>query len=175
MSEKIWSSSRLRRLDFGRLGGAKMEWIFAGALGLIIILSLVITLWPSDSTVGIGDAPKQHYVCVKCQHEFEKDIMSFSKEELGGGMRMPEAQGPAILVDCPSCKATQSCWPAIQCPECKKWFISQQDVAFMRYYVAQQPIPEGVWRIRSKCTHCGTVPYEWRMRQVPGESESETD
>jgi len=97
-----------------------------------------------------------HYVCVKCQHEFEKKLHEFAASDLETGIRMPAAGGPAVLLDCPSCKATQSCWPAMQCPKCKKWFISQQDVAFMRYCAAQQPIPEAVWRIRSKCPHCGT-------------------
>ena len=166
MSERIWRGSRLKRLDFSRRSGNKIEYVFVGVLGLIIILSLFITFGGGSSRTPEAKMMELHLVCAKCQHEFTKPLNDLPKSasEMGMENRFPNG-APMVLLDCPQCKAKESCWLADQCPKCKKWYIPQTNMEVMRYRKAGRDIPLGVWQTRNKCSHCGTVPEEWFQRE----------
>ena len=58
MSRNVWKSCHCKRLEFGRLGGNKVEYILAGALALIIVLSLLLTfkglIWGGGVNAKLG-------------------------------------------------------------------------------------------------------------------------
>ena len=169
MSPNVWRSRDCKRFEFGRMGGNKVEYILAGALALIIILSLFVTL--TGVIWGRGGSRKDvihHLICEKCGHEFKKTPQELAElsEELGqmyGGpdaMMLMQMRGP--ILDCPKCGAEKSCWLAVRCPNCEKWVLSQvQRVLYEAHRTRRQPPPD----LRDICPHCRTDTMEWHKER----------
>ncbi|HUS47250.1 MAG TPA: hypothetical protein VNA25_25190 [Phycisphaerae bacterium] len=142
-----------KRFEFGR-GAGKSEYLLAGGLGVVIIAALALAIWGMfGGRISGPKAPTElHYKCEKCQHEFTVPL----DELTAAPDAMDELQ--ASVRDCPSCGAKQSCWRCIECPNCKKYYISQSEKARLEAMRIGRTEPEG---IQDKCPYCQTVMLEW--------------
>ena len=168
MSRNVWKSCHCKRLEFGRLGGNKVEYILAGALALIIVLSLLLTFKGLIWGGGVSRADVvHHFICQACRHEFEKTPKELAEmsEELGQMYRGPDAMmlmqmgGPVL--DCPQCGAKRSCWLAMRCPNCQKWFVSEAQKAMYEAHRTRRRPPAN---IRHECPHCKIDIVEWHKQ-----------
>jgi len=133
-----------------------MEYVFAGALALIIISSLVLTIYHvgGDKTGSGGRIIRLE--CQSCGHQFEltpKEMME--KNSAGpGGMPAPGmVPGMAMSLDCPSCKIESSAIPMTRCPACEKYYVSEASKYPEAYMSGQMP-PD-------ICPHCNTDRIQW--------------
>lgn len=123
-----------------------MDHVFGGALAVVIVLALGMTVWSTmfkGHGGGGGRSDNLHYKCIECQHEFE--VESIPRE------KMREAGDPSMaLLDCPSCGEESSAIQMIDCPDCGEYYVSQRT----RYMIEHnRPAPSDV---RDVCPHCGT-------------------
>lgn len=123
MSMQIGSDPGTSRLNFN-LGGGRMEYIFGGALGLIILLAVVFTIWGgSEDTkpVPSSAAPVARCWCVNEGKEVEVKGMSFMQVRMlmmSGNVRMSPP--------CPSCQRRGVMLPEFVCPKCKNSFATAE-------------------------------------------------
>lgn len=92
------------------------------------------------------------FQCEKCAHQFSVPLEEMSDD--------PDAMAELefSVRDCPSCGAKKSCWLTIQCPTCKKHYISQSVKVRLQAMRQGRTGPEG---IQDVCPHCGTNLLEW--------------
>jgi len=146
-----------QRLNLGRGGGKgfNMEYLFAGALAVIILGSLILTIY---FTLGGGEPSpgdlEVTFKCAKCGYEFSK-----KPEEVRpmGPDMMPMPMGAPgmapIALDCPKCGAKKSAFQAVKCPNCGAFYISQ---------ITTHPVAPGEGRqLRDVCPKCGTDRIQW--------------
>lgn len=158
MSEMHVSGFSGKRFDFGRGGGGKKEYLLAAGLGVVIIGALALAIWGMfGGSISGPKAPTElHFKCEKkqCGHEFTVPIEEISDT--------PDAMAELefSVRDCPECGAKQSCWRCIECPNCKKYFISQREKARLQAMRVGRTEPEG---IQDVCPYkdCKTNLLEW--------------
>lgn len=133
-----------------RGGDDKMQYLLAGALVLVIVISLVATFasfFGSDS--GPGGPKEMHYWCEDTKQEVVLDPSQFTPEQMMGdpvhGMRIVNPDtGKRSLI------------PMMQCPKCQKWFVpdSWKD-------------PRGMMTPNQQlvCTHCDTDVIQYQREQ----------
>jgi len=147
-----------RFLDLGggalRGGGRGMEFLLAGALGLIIIGSLGLTLYSLFGEPGAAGGTGRElprFQCQKCGHEFampsEKVYEMVPETELS-------RYGIARL-DCPKCGARKSALEMTKCPKCGKYYLSEGMKARGDAFTQREP-KAGEQAHREVCPHCGT-------------------
>ncbi|MCD4824427.1 MAG: zinc-ribbon domain-containing protein [Phycisphaerae bacterium] len=131
-------------------GGGNMQYILAGTLVLIIIISLVSLI----STLTDSDTPKTgdselHFWDIEKQQEFTKQAneMDFEMMMMVDG---PEAQ----LVQSPL-TGKKTGIMMIKCPNCKRYFIPEDWKQGKIAHDAQK-----------KCTHCGTDYDEYYRKKA---------
>ena len=84
MSDTKWSLVT-KRLDLGKSGGGspKMEYLMVGVLGLIILVSLGMTLhhlfFGGSAGPGSSTSNEMHFQCMQCKYEFVKSGKEFTK------------------------------------------------------------------------------------------------
>jgi len=131
------------------------EILMAGALGLIIIVSLAVTFSGLFGGGGTSNGTSEiYFICEKCKHEFAvepKDIQPEEMEEMG--------YMPFITLDCPNCGGKKTALQAIKCPnpECGKLYIGDS----VRYAEEAMMGKE----IRDVCPYCGTDLLEWKRKE----------
>ena len=134
-------------------GRISSEHLFAGAIGVVIVAALALTI---AFTFGGGrkeldpDAGLWHYKCEQCGEEFTKPPTPVSRERMiGGDMKMdPVSIDPRV--DCPKCNAKQAALKMTQCPNCKKWYVDPR---------INDPSAKRV------CPHCNMSFNQWMAEQ----------
>lgn len=171
---KKWQDPDIKRFEIGRMGDKKMEFLLAGLLVVIIVVSLFLSLgkffWSGDGRTLDSSV---HLACLVCDYEFEisheeADKITKDLGRYGGpsGMMamMSSTRGP--FTDCrnPECGKKMSAWVALQClnPECKKYYVSDLRVAaYKSLQAGRQPkdFPD-------KCTYCGKDQQQLREQRA---------
>lgn len=138
------------------LGGKNMEYILAGVLLLIIIAAVVLSVGGiqcGGGTAGPGGQPMVK--CVECDEEWEisqEEASRFNREM----ERSMEREGGDTSIgwgwDCPTCKKEGCVFLMIQCPSCKKYYLSK------RYTDPAAFVKAGR---RDICPECDTDVYKW--------------
>jgi DNA-directed RNA polymerase subunit RPC12/RpoP len=124
MFRTLWNSTSAR-FDLGGKQMGKMEYLLGGALTLIILGSLAISLYsffrggPNTSQVK----PVITYHCDKCGHEF--DFQAPEPDPNNPNAMMPDPMMGPRPIECPQCHAKPfSAWLMNRCvdPKCGKLF-----------------------------------------------------
>ena len=122
-------------------GAVNMEYVFAGALAVIILGSLALTFHFGPSRDD-AELPEPHWQCEKCGAVLVGDLMT--EEEMDSKM------GPGGVLrptDCPKCGAKDSLYQTLRCPQCGEWYIPA---------TAKSPDGQIVGQdIRNVCPKCG--------------------
>ena len=149
MSETSQASSKMKL--GGQGGGKNMDYLFAAALILVIVVSLVLTIkFSSGGPNNVVDIDLR-FQCQQCGHEFfiTPDEVWAQKSGSGGGPGMPGAMGPGVVraIDCPECGTKDSCIQMVQCPnpDCKKYFLAESS---------------------DVCPHCGVDRMQWHREEA---------
>lgn len=127
------SSNRLKRfgvrqLNLGGGGGSgNMEYVFAGALALVIIGSLVLTFMNLFGGPGTNvDVEPLRFKCLQCDHEFTvapEDLPQPDDPEMASMMYGPMG----MRIPCPKEECGGMAVQMQKCLKCGEWFVS--DVA----------------------------------------------
>ena len=155
------SVERLKSRLFS-VGGGKAEYFLAGALGIIIIGALVMTLepwhWVSHAS---GPTPQLIYKCSdpNCGFEFPVDKPVIDPN-------LPPGRPPSFTLDCPQCGGKQCCWPTAVCPNCGGRYIPESSM----FMVRRNFRPGVMEQDHDKCPHCGIDIQEW-YRTHPRKSQ----
>ena len=136
-----WSASGVKRLDFGGGGQAgRMEWVFGGALVVIIIGVIALLIYSQTGPgVKINTNPEIHLQCLnpECRNELVKFYKEFTEDEqrkisYSSMPMMPPMPGVELppRMRCEKCDAIMG--KQIQCPweDCKKWYLDPTEVRF---------------------------------------------
>jgi len=150
MFRKTRKNRGVKRSAPSRAGGkANMEYVFAGALAVIIVGALALTIYfvfVGDDTGGPGE--DSHWKCLNpdCQYEFTMTPKQMSE--------LPNrATGPTIRVDCPKCGTKDRAYLMIKCPKCGKYYVPDSHKYFEAAMQGQQ--------IRNVCPYCKTDYAQW--------------
>lgn len=121
MSGTIWQSKGVKNVEFSR-SGDKTEFLFAIALGAVIVLALALTVYftviKSDRPAAAAGTGLAMYQCEKCKAEFSVDPQKVADLVDADTMR-------DRLADCPKCGAKKSAWPMVKCPHCGKYYVRE--------------------------------------------------
>ncbi len=150
----------------GRGGPTQGEYLFTGALILIIIAVLVFIFWPRV-TIGcrLPLVTQVHFRCLKCGHEYAKD-----RDQLTKAQMFMEGEPYGILDDCPKCGAKDESRQKVKCPECEKYYLPK----VFTY-------PKGCPDVSSNiCEHCGIDVNKWyiedaKKRKSPSRTAPKTE
>ncbi len=148
-----------------RGGGDKVQYLLAGTLVLVILISLVAAI--SSFTGGGRDkGPNEfHYYDVVTGEEFvlsRDQMMEQSKMEGPGG---PEGMPGGMMPGMPGMRVINPSTgerngiPMMQCPACKKWFVTE---------AMKSADPQAMMMMDmgpSICTHCGVNITEYYREQ----------
>ncbi len=141
-----------RRYNAARRGAINMEYVFAGALILLIVAALALAVWHTfirnPSEVAEID-PQIHFRCLKCGHEYAKDRDQLTKSQM-----FSEAEGP-IRDDCPKCGVQRAGIQLSKCPECEKYYLPE---FFTNPRIWGQPKS-------NICEHCKIDVDEWYIEE----------
>ena len=116
----------VKNLALGGGGGLKTEYLFAGALGLIIIGALTLSIYFGVAgRRGKTEEILLHYKCDACGEE-----LTINPAEQPLDMRgIPENKDEMMRrpIDCPKCQAKGSAYRMMKClaPECAKYFVPE--------------------------------------------------
>jgi hypothetical protein len=151
----IFGNPGLKRFKLGSGSAGKMEYVFAGALGLIIVVALFLTVYygimgGGSASVGKGD-PNTHFQCIKCKHEFTMAPNTIPQAALA------KADDPSnVKLDCPACKAKGTCYIEVLCPKCGTWYAPPSKIAF----------DQGKMGVPDVCPKCGTNRIDYLREQL---------
>ena len=134
-----------RRLDFGKGSSGKMEYVFAGALALIIIGSVALAVYGLlDSNDDRNVAKEWKFHCDKCNGDFTIDLTN-------GPPPGYELLQPGMVIDCQRCPAKKHAWMMNQCLKCHEHYLQEKPRA-------------GVARPPDICPHCKTDQVEYYLK-----------
>ena len=160
----LWSGSGARRLGLsgggggGGFGGRSVEFLLGGALALIIVGSLVMTImygW-NDGGSGSRTPVKRLYRCESCTKEFELDRRDGPAGLVGMPIRDP-GMAP-FKPNCPHCQTENAGISLTRCPNCEKYYLSPMTEYSHGVMLEQVPPGEAPLDI---CKHCGTDRRQW--------------
>lgn len=127
-----------KRLDFSGGGSdRKVEFLLGGALALIILGAIALSLWSFIGPDDEGDDGETQFKCVACGHQFEAS----TKTESGDEMAPPPGMIGPPPRECPECG--KDAYPMNQCPECGEWFLPEENDDGARYITSE-----------TECPHC---------------------
>lgn len=160
MTRATWSPSSCR---FGLGGGSmgKMEYLLGGALGVIILGSLGMSIYFMFRDPPPPPAASTMYKCSvpTCGHEFEYDY----KKEMARNQQDPNFRPPMMDMmgpqakDCPKCKAQLSCYLMHRCYKCGKyWPMAESERPPMPGQGPPKPVSGG-----QVCPACGQDQIQW--------------
>ena len=146
----LWSTSSQNSARQLQLGGGvlKIDYLFAGALAVIIVGSLFLTIYFGFLGGEVSSKeydPNAHFKCDACGEEFTRNI----NEVPAAG---PGSYGPPP-VDCPACGGQGTAWLMIKCPNCDKYYVPES-------YRRALDILRGA-KVKDICPHCGTDKVQW--------------
>jgi len=135
----------MKNLNFGRSGGTdKMEYIFGGALALIILAAIVLMTMHfigGGSQGGVTIPDEFHMYCAECKKEYvipKAKMMELAKQATPGPFR-PK---------CPTCQKNALVREAV-CPACGAYYITE---AMITGQDSMMPVPTAG---EQKCPKCG--------------------
>ncbi len=158
MCHSRWNRPGLKR--FNLMQDPRMEYIFAGLLGLIIVVSLVVTLQRMFFPTLLQGEPEntQPHVCMECGEAVWINAMDLMPD--ANDPDAVAAQGYGMLADCPKCNAQAAAVPAEECPNCHKYYAIPGHVLLYKYTSKGLAIPRGASYVRT-CPHCNTNVDQW--------------
>jgi len=134
-----------------RRGAVKMDYIFGGALGAVILGAMVLAV-----VYGLGSRRPDkanidyHYKCDKCGEEFvTKEAPVVPKND-------PRSIAPKPI-DCPKCGAKASAYVMAECPKCHKYFVLPS---------TKNPAAVMMGQIKDLCPNCGLDYREWQSEET---------
>ena len=111
-------SQAVQRLEFA---GGRTEYLFAGALVLIVVAALGLSIYFAFGGRGNDferPDPNVPYECEACGHHWTVNMEDIDPD------RAMASEGP-IIEPCPSCGAPDTGYPMTKCPKCGKYFLSE--------------------------------------------------
>jgi len=157
-------------LKLGGLGRISPEVLFAGALGVVIVASLILTVYAafSGGSGAVGEPldftdSTFTFQCLECPHQFEAStdqVLTHTSPLL--------LREHASILDCPECGTKNSCLMTQPCPKCGHEYIWPQTLSF--YSSLQQGGGQAL-PTENICPGCGVDVDEFyrarRKRQRP--------
>ena len=143
-----------RRRNVARRGAINMEYVFAGALILLIVAALGLAFWHTfirnPSKVAKID-PQVHFRCLKCKDEYAKDRKDLTKQEM-----FMEGEPTGIITDCLKCGAKGAAIQLSKCPACEK------------YYLPKERMNPRIWGTPGSniCEHCKIDVNQWYVEDA---------
>ena len=134
--------------------GEQMQYILAGTLILIIIISLLSVFLNLGGSNSPNHPSEMHFYCLETGKEF---IFKPGEQKDSHGMMEPEMMGPGGMRVISPYTNERTAVPMTRCPNCEKWFVPE-------YYLSEEyqdnPMmmgPQG----ELVCPHCGTNIIKW--------------
>jgi hypothetical protein len=169
MSKSDWSGLQGKRFDFSAFKSAgKTEYLIAGGLGLVILVAAYLTIRQVVPEKPRREEVTPMYWCDPngtpkgCGNVFSKNMTDLLKEV--GPVRDPFDEIKTLKIDCPKCHAKNSCWQEAQCPNCKKWYVTNMTRA---KYAAIRSRREAPMNIPDICSWCKTDVNKWNIEHRP--------
>ena len=106
MTRQRESATVAGRLRTGNRGAVNMEYLFGGALAVVIIGAVALTIYFGWMHTAKGKDTNAHFTCYKCGKEFLVDLF---KEQ------------PGEILDCRVCDGKQTAVRMVVCPKCNNW------------------------------------------------------
>lgn len=144
---------RMQQNDSSR---KKMFAVAAAVLGCLGVVGAVYLVFRGADRV---EAPKAGedpftFLCDRCGAVFTAALKDLSPE-----FREQYEQQELGAADCPKCGAKASAYVPRRCPNCKKYYLTD---------ACRDPsAPPSADPADNRCTHCGTIPYEWYLKHKP--------
>lgn len=139
-----------------RSGEINTDYLFAGALALIIAGALSLTIY--FSFFGKSEIEKErlitHYHCDKCGGNFN---VKANPADIEIPIGLPPAEEKLPTIDCELCGAKDSAWPMNKCPKCDEYYV-----------LPGTRDPEG-WKrgeVKDICPKCGADFFQYRREQA---------
>jgi hypothetical protein len=157
----FWNTSAhrtVRNLALGGGGGLKTEHLFAGALGIIIVGALVLSIYFGVAGQKEGEvAVLLSYKCDACGEVSTINPTELQTAPQGQGAAEDKVEAGRRPIDCPKCQAKQSAYRMMTCynTECAKLFVPDS-------YRSEV----GVWGVPDICPHCGSNMQELRKKKI---------
>lgn len=165
MSNHVWRRAGVKRLGFA---GARTEYLFAAALGAIIVLALGLTLY---TTFVRPDKPEPVeelvFICAKpdCGHQFTVKTSELDPPQSDSARPNPmvrDMSSPFMTRDCPKCGTKNSAYIAVQCPNCEEYFLQKSMLLQARAYATgDMKLMEESQTTKDECPHCHTILQDW--------------
>jgi len=132
-----------------------MRWLFVAVLVGIIVGAAAMCVHSFSGRRKDSAPPRvdMHFECGLCGHEFVTTREQFHREV---GDLEDEDDQAAVLIDCPSCGASDCSASTVQCPKCGKHFLS---IELIESAGAPRTVRPG--EANNVCTHCGTDIAQW--------------
>ncbi len=115
------SRHAVTRPGFARGGAINTEYLFAGALALVILGALALTIYFSFFRKSTGlktELPTVYqFRCVECGHEFTIDVEDLPSKAWRARGAVP------MHMDCPKCGVEDAAAELYECPKCKKYYL----------------------------------------------------
>ena len=173
MSNGILGGSKFKQMGVGGGGGnPRTQYIFAAALGIIVVGTIAMVLYQSFGKGG-GKGPRGDltFQCaeVECGELFIEKVQDIKRDTM-------DINAP-MTVDCPKCGAENAGIFTIPCPKCGKPFARNSDKYMYEFWKESghwpmRPGPNEKAQLEDDiCPHCGANVSEMRRETEYGEEE----
>ena len=142
--------------------GEQMQYILAGTLILIIIVSLLTVILNLTGGGPGRDIPEMHFYDLETKQEFvlkPEDMYKDQGGPDGAGPGPMMGMGPMGMRVISPYTGERTAVPMTQCPSCKKYFVPE-------YYLQENPDEEANYMMdpgmgNLVCPECGTDIIQW--------------
>ena len=135
--------------------GEQMQYVLAGTLILIIIVSLLTVILNLSGGGKRNEITEMHFYCLETGKEFVVKPEDMYKNN---EMMDPEMMGPMGMRVISPYTNERTAVPMTQCPNCKKYFVPE-------YYLQEHTGDESYYMMESGgnlvCPHCNTDIIQW--------------
>ncbi len=133
--------------------GDRMQYVLAGTLVLIILVSLLSVILGLGEKSGASGMREMHFYCL----ETEKEFVLKPEDMRSDNPMMPDVmmgmEGPYARVMSPYTNE-RTAVPMTRCPNCEKWFVPE--------YYFEEPNPNQPLPLADiVCPYCGTNIAQW--------------
>lgn len=134
--------------------GEQMQYVLAGTLILIIIISLSTVIMNLTGSSRTHEIKEMHFYCLETDKEFVVKPEDLYKNE---NMMEPEMMGPMGMYMMSPYTNERTAVPMTLCPNCKKYFVPE-------YYLQEHYDDEAYYMMDQGnliCPHCKTDIIQW--------------
>jgi len=142
-----------RRGRFCRGAAIDSNYLLIAALAVAVAGVAVGTYFTLRKSGPTPADVRLHFQCADCGHQFSLEREALPKEALDRAVLDPNL----VRLDCPSCKAKQSCLRMVRCPHCGELYVPDS----IRAAATGERDPDA----RDVCPHCQTDRLEWYRRR----------